>query len=188
MLSLQRHVGSLVFRFCQIRLHILSFAKSVFCLIVKTLQIDQSIFMIPRVVWTCTLRTFAIPGTFEHRWNLSCSYVAQRRVQKPFSRYVVFEFLSFLTTQLGLVCGMHSKCSFRHTCWVVTPTDELGARCRTHRRLAHVTFVCSTEPKMPPAMSKCCSTDLPSCPSKNLPCKRNVFCVLFSFVQFLILF
>lgn len=124
MLSPERHVGSLVFRFCQIRLHILSFAKSVFCLIVKTLQIDQSIFMIPRVVWTCTLRTFAIPGTFEHRWNLSCSYVAQRRVQKPFSRYVVFEFLSFLTTQLGLVCGMHSKCSFRHTCWVVTPTDE----------------------------------------------------------------
>lgn len=155
----------------------------------KRLQTDQSIFMIPRVVWTCTLRTFAIPGTFEHCWNsqnLSCSYVAQRRVQKPFSRYVVFEFLSFLTTQLGLVFGMHSKCSFRHKCWVVTPTDELRTRCRTHRRLAHVTFVCSTEPKMPPAMSKCCSTDLPSCPSKNLPCKRNVFCfcVCFSFLLY----
>lgn len=92
--------------------------------------------------------------------------------------------LSFLTPQLGLVFGMHSKCSFRHKCWVVTPTDELGTRCRTHRRLAHVTFVCSTEPKMPPAMSKCCSTDLPSCPSKNLPCKRNVFCFCVCFFFF----
>lgn len=40
--------------------------------------------------------------------------------------------------------------------------------------------LCSPEPKTPPAMSKCCSSDLPPCPSNHSCKKKNVyFCLLF---------
>lgn len=48
----------------------------------------------------------------------------------------------------------HSLCGHSHISW---------------NAQAHVTFVCLTEPKMPAAMPKCCSSGLASCPSKKTP-------------------
>lgn len=66
----------------------------------------------------------------------------------------------------------HSLCGHSHVSW---------------NAQARVTFVCLTEPKMPAAMPKCCSSGLASCPSKKHPCNwQNVLlCLFFFFVRFL---
>lgn len=75
----------------------------------------------------------------------------------------------------GSIPGLEFSLSIPH---VVILTFSRNAQAR-------ITFVCSTEPKMPAAAPKCCSSGLASCPSKRHPLQFDKMLLMSFFVRFL---